>query len=88
MHGQGDGHGRIEVRPRDAAGYQHAEGDRQAPPEVDRQVGAVGVAAEDDLGDDTDAEGDEHGGPEELGGHFAKEIPGHGPRIMAARRPA
>jgi hypothetical protein len=72
VHGQRDGDGGIQVRPRHARRCVDAEHHGETPADVDREDRAVGVLAEDGLGDHADAECNQDKGAEEFRGGFPR----------------
>src|SRR5947209_8149971 len=67
------GDGRVEMRARHTGGGVHTHHDRQTPPEIDRQIVACSVPAQDNLSDDADAEYDQDERPEEFRRGFANQ---------------
>jgi hypothetical protein len=74
--GEGEGDGRVEVRPADPGRGVHAQRDREAPRERNAVRNAVVVTrlTSDDLRDDTHPDQDEDHRPGELREHLAEEL--------------
>ena len=65
-HGEGQGHGRVEMGAADAGRRVDAEDHGQAPAQVDAERAPGAVVAEDRLRDHPETEGDEDGRAEEF----------------------